>query len=848
MIKMKAKNISHIISYAMAVVLCSAGLSACESDDASLNEGTMVFELTENDTPVGGTQEFVFDTPRSYTIKAENVVSATTERPEGWVVKTNLRDRQCIIEPPMAAYLDGNESGSIVFTLTSPAGRTANYTVAVAAAEIRLDFAFENPGETKFAYASTRSYEFTANESFGGFDFQLPAGWTGSYKKGETSFTITSPGEDDEGAVLSGDLSVTPLSVRGQRGVTATFRGTAVDAHDPAMTLETDNVRFQFETPVEIGYTGQYVADIVVADKPEGWEVTPDVAGKKITITAPDADNHTAYGGQVTLKTYNELGDDDFAQTYTIDVRLDGIAGAAEAEAFRKAYDAYLTDKNPAGLSPYMQNGEIVLLEDIDFGSKSNPYLLVSKNQTFESTLNGLGHTVKADIATTERYYGILMHKMSGTAEIKNITVKGSIRNSDAANWAACGGVLSEAPAGARFTGVKVAVDFSYEPTKWSKFDDTRYGGIVGLAKGAVIFTDCHAIGGSITMKNGLMRYFGGLVGHLDDDNGIVFTDCSNASDILVAPINADCGAFKFIGGLIGGTRKTFAGTFTNCTNTGKITIDGQGKSGLRILCGGIAGAVYGTYENCVNRGAIDASTCNVNYDFYGGILGARPDQGDAATGKIDLTGCRNEADLTIAAHFVGGLVGSIEKCVSATIRNCTNTGHINMAKNGNVLGGIVAYFAGTRIEGCTNSGKLSGTISLAAGGISGRSDNPTGKNDGSVVSVVKDCTNTGDFDLTTTRNGPDGSGRALPIVAGVSVVASADENNVQYYSIENCKNTGTLKAEVNKPGCIQNVWAFSHKVRAADPGSVNDPTRQDAATEASQNDRSKITEILKNN
>lgn len=291
-----------------------------------LNEGTMVFELTENDTPVGGTQEFVFDTPRSYTIKAENVVSATTERPEGWVVKTNLRDRQCIIEPPMAAYLDGNESGSIVFTLTSPAGRTANYTVAVAAAEIRLDFAFENPGETKFAYASTRSYEFTANESFGGFDFQLPAGWTGSYKKGETSFTITSPGEDDEGAVLSGDLSVTPLSVRGQRGVTATFRGTAVDAHDPAMTLETDNVRFQFETPVEIGYTGQYVADIVVADKPEGWEVTPDVAGKKITITAPDADNHTAYGGQVTLKTYNELGDDDFAQTYTIDVRLDGIA------------------------------------------------------------------------------------------------------------------------------------------------------------------------------------------------------------------------------------------------------------------------------------------------------------------------------------------------------------------------------------------------------------------------------------------------------------------------------------------------------------------------------------------
>ena len=79
MIKMKAKNISHIISYAMAVVLCSAGLSACESDDASLNEGTMVFELTENDTPVGGTQEFVFDTPRSYTIKAENVVSATMQ-------------------------------------------------------------------------------------------------------------------------------------------------------------------------------------------------------------------------------------------------------------------------------------------------------------------------------------------------------------------------------------------------------------------------------------------------------------------------------------------------------------------------------------------------------------------------------------------------------------------------------------------------------------------------------------------------------------------------------------------------------------------------------------------------
>lgn len=844
---MKAKTISRIISYATAVVLCSAGLSACESDDEGLNEGTMVFELTENETPVSGTQEFVFGTPRSYTVRAENIASATTERPEGWVIKTNLRDKQCIIEPPMAAYLDGNESGSIVFTLTSPAGRTASYTVAVAAAEVRLDFDFENPGATKFAYASTRTYEFTANESFGGFDFRLPAGWEGNYKKGERTFTITSPGDDDEGAELSGDLSVTPLSIRGQRGVTTTFRGTAVDAHDPAMTLETDNARFKFETSLEIGYTGQYVADITVAEKPEGWEVVPDVAGKKITVTAPGADNHTAYSGQVKLKAYNELGDEEFAQTYTVDVRLDGIAGEAEATAFRTAYSTYLKDRNAAALSPYMQNGEIVLLDDIDFGHKTRPYLLIDKNLTFENTLNGLGHTVTAEIVTSERYYGILMHKMTATSEVKDITVRGSIKNSDAANWAACGGVLSEAPAGAKFTGVKVAVDFTYEPTSWSKFDDTRYGGIVGLAKGAVVFTDCHAIGGSITMKNGLMRYFGGLVGHLDDSSGIVFTDCSNASDILVAPINADCGAFKFIGGLIGGTRKTFSGTFINCTNTGKITIDGQGKSGLRITCGGIAGAVYGKYENCVNEGVIDASTCNTNYDFYGGILGARPDQGDAATGQIDLTGCRNEADLTVAAHFLGGIVGAVEKCVSATMTGCTNNGDITILKNGSYLGGIVAYFAGTRLEGCVNNGKLGGVLSLAAGGITSRADNPTNQNNGSVVSVVKDCTNNGDFDLTTPRTALD-AGRAFPIVAGVSVVAAANENNVQYYSFENCKNTGTLKAEVTKAGCIQNVWAFSHKVRAADPGSVNDPTRQDAATEASQNDRSKITEILKNN
>lgn len=192
MIKMKAKK--HFTHHKLCNGCRSllGRLSACESDDAGLNEGTMVFELTENDTPVGGTQEFVFDTPRSYTIKAENVVSATTERPEGWVVKTNLRDRQCIIEPPMAAYLDGNESGSIVFTLTSPAGRTANYTVAVAAAEIRLDFAFENPGETKFAYASTRAMIYSQRK-FGGFDFQLPAGWTGSYKKGETSLRSPRP-------------------------------------------------------------------------------------------------------------------------------------------------------------------------------------------------------------------------------------------------------------------------------------------------------------------------------------------------------------------------------------------------------------------------------------------------------------------------------------------------------------------------------------------------------------------------------------------------------------------------------------------------------------------------------
>ena len=194
--------------------------------------------------------------------------------------------------------------------------------------------------------------------------------------------------------------------------------------------------------------------------------------------------------------------------------------------------------------------------------------------------------------------------------------------------------------------------------------------------------------------------------------------------------------------GTYGCIANTVAGTILRCKNYSNYKIISYTDY---IIAGGIAGKVLssGSIINCENYGSINGTTQDQTLVYFprlGGIAGWN-------LGTV--MGCFNNGDVTASADAnvsCGGIVGHLE---SGSVSFCTNTGKVSSTLTSETVtstkvyqrtGGIVGRSGNARIDACVNSGKVTNNMCYV-GGIVGEcymTDVTNCANSGAVFSSEK--------------------------------------------------------------------------------------------------------------
>ena len=206
-------------------------------------------------------------------------------------------------------------------------------------------------------------------------------------------------------------------------------------------------------------------------------------------------------------------------------------------------------------------------------------------------------------------------------------------------------------------------------------------GGIVGTTKSSLLgcYTTSEA---TVTVKGPRKVRFGGLVGFASDGTYKI-SDCTNNAEV-----SADCpsyvsGSYVDLGGVVG---RIGSGVELKAINNGLVTLT---AGGLTHRVGGIVGYNYG--------GTVTNSTNNKQIKSTDGYL--------VGTCTVD-----DVAKDTTAIAYMGGCVGYS----TSNISSCTNNGKVSLPDTGKHaegkpgrglwMGGVVGYFSGTSLSGCTNN------------------------------------------------------------------------------------------------------------------------------------------------
>lgn len=260
------------------------------------------------------------------------------------------------------------------------------------------------------------------------------------------------------------------------------------------------------------------------------------------------------------------------------------------------------------------------------------------------------------------------------------------------------------------------------------------------------------------------------------DGNGkaIINGHFSNASGSCVS------GLFGHVG--VSGVVKNI--TFKNTQATNSSTSGEDTSTGIAV------GRLYGTVS-----GITTENTCNVSGMYRtGGIVG------DARGTKAVITGCTNNAAVTGAGSYTGGIVGATHELgyfpaagtIAAKIKECKNYGIINGTSE---VGGIVGYADRAEIKTCHNYNSVTGSGSYGTGGILGSDIYNYGLIRPSKGSTITDCTNSGAI------SAPRAGGILGSFVAAPG--KSQPTGSAIYSVITNCTNSGAITGTEGKCGAI---------------------------------------------
>ncbi len=366
-------------------------------------------------------------------------------------------------------------------------------------------------------------------------------------------------------------------------------------------------------------------------------------------------------------------------------------------------------------------------------GTQTNPYLIQSG-----ADLLLLANKVNAGTTYEGKYF-----KLVNSIDLNNNSI--TIGYYNAWNdFVAFGGILDGNHCSIR--GLKIA----------------NTNGTNSTAQGSALF-------GSITGTISNLTVYGSVTTNANVSGGIA--GCVHTGASLV-----NCASYVNISGLsnVGGVVGSCDGTLNACASYGTVAASSWNSGGITGLVsttgeakycvnyanvtsvdavGGVAGASHGSINHCVNYASVKGSAGTI-----GGILGNMPEGSVVnCTNYGEISGTNHVAGIVGNAPWREGSTKTISSCVNRgtilnssyfgagifgagdqlTVSNCKNTGAIGGA--GDCVGGIAgAVYAGTTVTNCTNMNTVKGKTNL--GGIAY-----------SNTGTIKNCTNTGDFVLTTT-------------------------------------------------------------------------------------------------
>ena len=211
--------------------------------------------------------------------------------------------------------------------------------------------------------------------------------------------------------------------------------------------------------------------------------------------------------------------------------------------------------------------------------------------------------------------------------------------------------------------------------------------------------------------------------------------------------------AYQYAGGLAGSASGNV--TLENVTNTATVCAEGIGTYVAGGLIGHLADKALLTVKNCRNEGAVTGHTAGGLVGNYNGMT------------MMDFSGCTNSGTVRgekAAAGLLGFNAGTNDPTSSFT--NCSNTGEI--IASGRAAGIAVLSTVG-KVEGCTNSGAITGDIAagILCSGVAKRSVNTgkiTGKTCGAGIAAnnnlgytwytMEFCANFGEVTAVASVNG----------------------------------------------------------------------------------------------
>lgn len=370
----------------------------------------------------------------------------------------------------------------------------------------------------------------------------------------------------------------------------------------------------------------------------------------------------------------------------------------------------------------------IKVANDIDFTGETLKPIGADNVTYFKGHLDGNGKTISNINLTTTKTYSGVFGIIGGPAVITDLTLSGTVKAS-AANAGAFAGKIY-----GKLTNCVNMLNLTSTKTSASGF-----GSLYGTAE----MTNCvnkATIAGSGQLLAGFAHAM---------EDGVVLTKCGNEGTVRQ---NATA-ATNYTAGLLG---QAYAITLTECYNIGNI--EGANPAVMNNVAG-----------------------------LIGNVL-AKADK----TNRYILTKCYNTADIT-ANNVIAGLIATSSNASNTMfapleLTECYNTGNIisvaTKTTSSSPAAGLVAmYPAGSKFINCWNSGTVSQTKNVYAGGIAGYYKSTPANEE--AATIFDGCYNTGDINAAGNQGG--------------GIVASASN----FTKVLNCHNTGNIEGGFGLGGIV---------------------------------------------